>query len=502
MNFIFKKLKFIKDNYFIEAIIITILGIILLHSLFINPILGKFNNGDFDRLMVYGGISETGKNYGEIYDGFMHVKYQIGNPKIFLPVYWDWVSGAVLVKLAVVFSVITTGFSTTEFDIRYLGFIYSAIFLIASFFILSYKRFSKVTKILAGAFIILFFTSTCYIAYFNSFYGEAATVVFFLLNIGTYLYLITKKEPKIRHFVYFFIASGGFLTAKSQNLPLLIFMLIMYGGLYLCYKEREYRKSILIGTAAVFAVCFISYFSLTDTIKQNNLFQSVFSGVLIESKNPEKDLEELGLNKKLAVYAGHSFYNKDNGLDPLGKEMMEEFYPKISNWKILGFYLRHPDIMWDRIEDAAEYTYDISKPGTWSYEKNKFDSNRKVNNFRLDFLEKFKNVHHNVYLYLVFSVVYSGISLAYLIKSKQSDIKLLNLMMIFILAAGSSQFILPMIGAGHGDFGKHLFLLNFSYDIMLGITLVWGTHIILKLFSTFKLKTSKFSRKSCTPMED
>lgn len=494
MKYILKKLNYIKDNYLIEAIILIIIGLILLNTLFINPVIGRYNNGDFDRLMVYGGIGEKGNGYDKIYDGYMHVKYQIKYPGVFLPVYWDWVSGAILVKLAVVLSVFDNLFKATVFDIRYLGFIYSAIFLIASFFILSYKRFSKITKIAVGAFIILFFTSTCYIAYFNSFYGEAGTIVFFLLNVGTYLFLITKKEPKIRHFVYFFIASGGFLTAKSQNLPLFIFMLIIYGSLYLCYKEAKYRKSILIGTAVVFAFCFISYFSLTDTIKENNIFQSVFSGVLRESKTPEKDLEELGLDKKLVVYADHSFYNKDKGLDPLGEEMMRDFYPKASNWKVLGFYLRHPNILWDRIEDAAKNTYAFSKPGKWSFEKNKFNPNKKVNNFRIDFLEKYKALHHNVYVYIIFSIAYLGISAGYLIKSKQSDIKLLNLMMIFILVAGSSQFILPMIGAGHGDFGKHLFLLNFSYDIMLGIALVWCVHIILKLFSLAKFKINKDGR--------
>lgn len=494
MKLILNKLKFIKDNYLIEAIILTIIGIILLNTLFINPIIGRYNNGDFDRLMVYGGIGEKGNGYDKIYDGYIHVKYQIKNPGLFLPVYWDWVSGAILVKFAVVLSVITNVDKATIFDIRYLGFVYSAIFLIASFFILSYKRFSKATKIAAGAFIILFFTSTCYIAYFNSFYGEAGTIVFFLLNIGTYLFLITKKEPEIRHFVYFFIASGGFLTAKSQNLPLFIFMLIIYGGLYQCYKEAKYRKIILKGSAVVFAFCFISYFSLTDTIKQNNIFQSVFTGVLRESKTPEKDLEELGLNKKLAVYAGHSFYNKDKGLDPLGKDMMKEFYPKISNWKVLGFYLRHPDIMWETIEDAANNTYAFSKPGKWSFEKNQFNPNKRVNNFRIEFLDKFKELHHNVYGYIIFSIIYLVISAGYLIKSKHKDIKLLNLMMIFILVSGSSQFILPMIGAGHGDFGKHLFLLNFSYDIMLGIALVWCVHIILKLFCAVKFKIGKVGR--------
>ncbi|WP_242851454.1 hypothetical protein [Clostridium sp. DMHC 10] len=158
------------------------------------------------------------------------------------------------------------------------------------------------------------------------------------------------EKPKMRDFMYFFIASGAFLTAKSQNLPLFIFMLIIYGFLYFYYKALGYRRTILIGSLVVFIVCSISYFSLTDTIKENNLFQSVFIGVLRGSKTPERDLKELGLNEKLVVFDGHSFYNKNKGLDPLGKTMMKEFYPNISNWKILGFYLNNPDRMWQKIK--------------------------------------------------------------------------------------------------------------------------------------------------------
>lgn len=486
MKFILKKLKYIKDNYLIETLILIIIGIILLNTLFIYPVIGRFNNGDFDRLMVYGGLQEVGNNHAEIYDYVLHIKYIIKNLGILLPFYWDWVSGAVLVKLAVILFGVTHLFSSNIFDIRYLAFIYSIVFISGIFLILSYKRFSNIIKITAGIFIILFFTSTCYIAYFNSFYGEAATIVFFFLNIGTYLHLISQEEPKIKHFVYFFIASGAFLTAKSQNLPLFIFMLIIYGSLYFYYKEANYRKSILIGSIVVFAFCAIGYFSLTTTIKQNNIYQSVFSGVLRGSTTKTKDLEELGLDKKLVCFYGHTFYNKAKGLDPSGKLMQKEFYPNISNVKILKFYLTHPDRMWQKIKDAAESSYAFSKPGKWSFQKGQFDPKKKVNNFRITFLDKFNSVYHNVYVYIAFSIIYLAVSVLYFIKSNKRDIKLLNLMIIFILVTGSSQFILPVIGAGHGDFDKHLFLLNLSYDIMSGIALLWFIHIITKAFAFIK----------------
>ncbi|WP_242949650.1 hypothetical protein [Clostridium pasteurianum] len=104
---------------------------------------------------------------------------------------------------------------------------------------MSFKRFNSILKIICGAFFIVFFTSTCYITYFNSFFGEAGTIIFLFLNIGTYLYLITREKPEIRHFIYFFLASCGFLTAKSQNIPLLVFMLIIYAGLFVYYKQRK-----------------------------------------------------------------------------------------------------------------------------------------------------------------------------------------------------------------------------------------------------------------------
>lgn len=60
----------------------------------------------------------------------------------------------------------------------------------------------------------------------------------FFLSFGTYLNLITKDNPSIRHF-YIFIASAGFLTSKAQELPLLIFMFLVYAGLFVYYKYKN-----------------------------------------------------------------------------------------------------------------------------------------------------------------------------------------------------------------------------------------------------------------------
>lgn len=477
MKWIVSKISYVRNKYPIEAFVLIIAGIILLNTLFIYPVIGKSDNGDFGRFMNYGGLDNLSSEYKKIYDGFVHLNYIIDNPRGFLIFYVDWVSGTILLKIAVLIFLIVHQFQYFVFDIRYLAFVYSIVFLTGIFLIVNYNRFSKLLKAAAGIFMILFFTSSCYIAYFNSFYGEASTIVFFLLNIGTYLYLISRKNLKIIHFVYFFIASGAFLTAKSQNIPLILFMLMIYAGLYIYYKDIKFRRTILLGSIAVTVLCSISYLSLTDLINENNLYQSVFFGVLKNSKMPEKDLEELGLNKKFIAFSGHSFYKRDKSLDPIGKEMKSEFYPNISNWRILGFYLRHLDILGDRIADAADNAYGFGKPGKWNFIKGEYTKGKIVNEFRTFLIDKFPKLHRNVTLFAIFSIIYLLISLIYLIKSKDPHIKLLNLMVLFILVAGSSQFVLPMIGSGHCDFQKHLFLLNFSYDIMFGISILWILHI-------------------------
>jgi hypothetical protein len=478
MTKVIKKMNYIKNNYLIEIIILIVIAIILINTLFIYPIVGKGDNGDFERLMRYGGLNNIHNEYNEIYDKSFHNKYLIGNLGIFIPVYINWVSCAILLKLAVLLCLTVNNVTSNVFDIRYLAFIYCVVFLLGVFFIVSFKKFNYIMKITAGIFIILFFTSTCYITYFNSFFGEAGTIVFFFLNIGTYLYLITRKNISTRHFVYFFIASGGFLTAKSQNIPLLIFILIIYGALYVHYKQKKFRKNIIIGTLIVILVCSISYFSLSDTMNENNIYQSVFWGVLIGSKTPEKDLQEIGADKKFIVFYGHTFYDRKWGHDPMGKEMLKEFYPKVSFGKVLVFYIKHLDRLWEKIVDSSNNAYAFSNIGEWSFIKGQYNPSKNVNNFRVKLIEKFPYIHHNIYVFIGFSMAYLLVVIFYFIKYKDGITHLLLLMLLFILASGASQLVLPIIGSGAGDFGKHLFLLNLSYDAMVGIAVLWIVHII------------------------
>ncbi|MFL0196390.1 hypothetical protein ACJDU8_12615 [Clostridium sp. WILCCON 0269] len=490
MKWLTRKIIYIKNNYIIEVIVLVVIAVILANTLFLYPIVGKCDNGDFGRLLLYGGLINLSNSYHKIYDKFVHLNYLISSPGIFLLFGKNWVSGSVLLKLAVFISLFLHGFKNRLFDIRYLAFVYSIIFLLAIFLIINFNKLSYLLKVAAGIIIILFFTDISYISYFNSFYGEAGTIVFFFLSIGTYLNLITKEKPSTKHFIYFFIASAGFLTSKAQEIPLFIFMFIVYIGLFICYKEKTYRKCIIISSLLVFILCSAAYISLTDRMNQNNMYQAVFLGILTDSQNPEKDLQELGLNKKFVVFNGKSFYNRHSKNDPLGEEMLREFYPNISPVKILGFYLKHPLRLWKRIVDSANNAYDFSELGRWNFIKGQYSSHKLANTFRTNLINEYPGLHRNIYIFILFSISYFCIIIICFMRNKDKILRLFMLLLLFILLSGASQLILPVIGSGYGDFGKHLFLLNLCYDVMVVVAILWCLHIISK-FIILKKDTSK-----------
>jgi len=479
----------IKSNP-IEAIFIGLISIILIHSLLVGTILGKADNGDFGRFYLYGGLLDKGSTYEEIYDGYFHKNFNIRHPGLLLPFGPNWVSGTLLLKLAVILNLLikaVTGrifIDLLSFDIRYLAILYIGIFIFSFYLII--KSFKKwpVVQILCGIFAIIFFTDVNYIGYFNSFYGEAATIVFLFLTIGSLLSLVNKPSPEKKDFYLFFIASGAFLTSKSQQIPLAIFMVIIYFALYKFYSN--YKKLILKSSIVVVILCVASLLSINDYTNKNNIYQAVFTGVLYDSEDPVKDLEELGIDTKFAPLAGTNFYTENLPFDPMGEEMLKDFYPYASRAKILLYYAKHLDKFWNQFVVSAKYAYEFYDLGKNNFEKGAYPNNKPFNTLRTTLARNHKSLHKNIYIFIGFSLVFFISLCYYFIRYKDKKTRLLALFSLLLLASGASQLVLPILGSGRADFGKHLFMINLSYDIMLCAVIMYLGWIITKLIRSFK----------------
>ncbi|MEG0295561.1 MAG: hypothetical protein RR620_02510 [Clostridium sp.] len=536
--------KSLTTKDYIVLFFTILLSLYLAYLLLFDPIIGKADNGDFSRMYKFIGITDLGSSYEEIYDGFLHKSYNITYP--FFSVIWlsNWVFGAWMAKIslilnllfnpvnytpqfilmlifciafitlgvnlilkttqlwkkrlmAIIFFVISLNLAvfaltvfnkTLLFDIRFVGILYAIIFIIGVYLILSYKRLNNITRVILGIFILIFFTDICYVAYFNSFFGEGATISFLFLTLGSFLRLISKDKPVKLDFILFFFASFAFLTSKTQQLPLILFMILIYIGLFIYYSN--FKRLIIALSICIISIGALQFTSICDHTNKNNIYQAVFTGILRDSPSPEADLIELGLDPKFAANAGPSFYGDNLTFDPLGDEMLTEFYPNISLGKVLKFYVTNIDRAFDKFVKAANNAYKFYPNSKTGFEKGVNFESKVVNTIRTDLTFKYPNIHKSFIIFFCFSLIYLLTLVFYFIKAKNKETKLLTLMLLFLLACGASQIVLPVIGSGEADFGKHLFLMNLAYDILIGTILAF---LLVKISRLFQ-QTFNFSK--------
>ena len=150
-------------------------------QLFVHPIVGLADNGDFAKIMAPAGLAYETDVYGERYWNWALVKFAIVPAGRFPGEYRS--SETLLAKAAVEASRrLRPG---KDFDIRILGVLHLALFaafvgLIAA----ATPELPFAFQVLLLAMTVFFFTDVGYVAEFNSLYSQTASLLFLLLTIG------------------------------------------------------------------------------------------------------------------------------------------------------------------------------------------------------------------------------------------------------------------------------------------------------------------------------
>ena len=207
-------------------------------------------------------------------------------------------------------------------------------------------------------------------------------------------------------------------------------------------------------------------------------YNAVFYGILKNSEEPQRDLEMLGLSGDLAVEAGKHAYLPHNEYAryvPWSEITQTEFNDKISNFKLIWFYLLNPQ----RLINGMKYTASQSfQTGTFLGKYEKKDVPEYTYNFnRFTFWSDFrstvfpKKLWFIVLAYLA-AIIVSVIEFRRRRQDSQSRLRIELLWMI--MAIGAFQFPMPFIGNGEADTAKQLFLFNFTFDILVIIACIWA----------------------------
>lgn len=465
-----------------EWLIVAVAAAIVLPLLFFSPI-GVANNGDFYRMMLAGGIdfADPGESYRDKYFGYFHTLYKYGPfsaeryvSSQIVPVFAAGMLGRLL--------------DPRTFDIRILAFLYSLLYVAALYVIVKYnKQRSIVINLALVASLSLVFLDIGYIAYFNSFFGEAVTVIFMLLTFGLALALLRSDKPSVWLLTAFYLSAVCLVGTKLQNAPIGLLLLLL--GLR-CRKLRDDRfwQWTVGGWSAVLLLATVTmYAAAPNELKHINLYQTVFFGVLKGSPDPAADLRELGLPQAFKVNAGTNYFQKDTAIrqdDPRILEALEG----ISHKDVLLYYAKHPDRFLQKLKRAAENGTSIRPLYLGSYEKEAGQPYGAVSYaYSAWSTFKVKYMPNNLGFVAAFAAVYLIVLGAEYARRRRSVRQRLYLEALLVLAlAGMFGFAIPLVGDGEADLGKHLFLFNVCFDMMMVVSVLYAVRFIVNKAGRFR----------------
>lgn len=457
----------------VEWVTVCFLAVVLIAQLLITPVLGLANNGDFERIMTWGGLKLPAGIVGDAqYFGFFNRVYEIGAAHL-----GGYVSSTILFLKVAVW--INKAFhSAHEFDIRFLGALHIVTLLVSVWIVLSALRKRSAGLAWAAAVLVALTTSDKgFTLYFNSMFSEATTFLMLLALIGFALHLTVAGERPVKWaLIGATVASVLFVTAKVQNAVLGFLIVIWLLRLLCLHAERSWKRAVLIAASVVFV--FTAGLSSYNAFDRINIYQTVFYGVLKDSPDPAADLRELGIREEYAVLANADYF-VPHPIDITTPEFKREYYDKISRGKVLMFYAKHPGRFFEKLQVCAKSSFNLHFY-LGNYENQDGHQALEQSKAWTPWTALLSQVVPKTLWFLVpFALLFAGVAVWEWRRQTSPGAKLLCEFFLAIELMAMAQFVLPILGDGEADLGKHLFLFNVLGSVMLVTSVLWLVRRIL-----------------------
>ncbi len=347
----------------ILATALTVAAAILSVQLLVPPVVGLADNHDYQRVMGYAGFQHTTAVDGERYFAFLRTRYAIVAPGWFRSGYHS--SETLLAFFA---RYAHLAFSTQPlFDIRLLGAINATLLLLAlAGLIRACRELTVPTQALVAALLVFAFTDVGYVAPFNSFYSQTASLLFLLLTAAISAAAVRRGRLSGGLLLAYFASALLFVGSKPQErlaAPLLAVFGMGLAGVGLASAWRRAAVWLGIGLCA-FSIWYGRH--TPYTLREATIFQVVFDDLLAYSAAPATDAAELRLDSDWVRHTGSSPYAADSPL--LDPGFRERFLHQVGYRQILRFYLRHPARLVGRIERASLQAWSL-RPALGNFER-------------------------------------------------------------------------------------------------------------------------------------
>jgi hypothetical protein len=452
-----------------EILCIVPLTLLILFQLFRPPMLGLASNGDFERLMKWGGLAYAAEAYDEKYFGWVNREFRFETDP------WRGRVGFPSSEVLFIKPAAILGYCLLDrehFDLRLLGLLHllgyaAAIRLLLRGWAMATGR--TCLWLLPG--LLLVFCDLGYTAYFNSFYSEPATLIFLLAMTGAGLRLAVRNG--FFDVLLFCLTAGLFVAAKPQLFPMIPLLLLFSAVLVIRARSRNVRLML-----TVFSLSLVmpagAFHILASWYARNGCYQSIFYGILKDSPTPAQDLIDLGLDPKFAVMANTTVFHSDLPIDIASEEFRRSFYDRITHLTILRYYLGHPARFLAKLDVSSRNAYSLRLPYAGNYEKaSGRPAQAKASRWTLwsDFKDRCWPKSFPVL------VAYClGLLVLILTGYRQATIegKRLREFLLLLWAMLPIAFVTPILGDGESDLTRHLFLFNALFDLSLLLLSAWG----------------------------
>lgn len=427
---------------------------IMTRQLFIKPIISVADNSDFYRISFQVGISpasgpETMFKYANLH--FSYCK----------PRNIEYASSELI--FCSIARVVNRIFVSTEyFDVRSLGLTHVVAYFIALLLFASQARLPSPVKLVFLTIITFILLDDRIVSYFNSFYCESASVIFFLFTLGLMLFLGSENLSQGRlwaGFTVFILSSLLLAFSKSQHLIMLLPLCVF--SLCIAWQNVKLR---------VWRWCWII---MSIFLLLGGLWIGVASHAFAATK---------GTNIAIVLYdeIGPHTRNFENDLREM--HATRDDISKVTIGRILRFYARHPVRYWELLERRATKTFKYLTYGSYTQAESRWPWEQSS---KFSIWWKFKEQHYPKNLWFVFGILAVGVIFGVHRYFREADHWQSHLGLVtatLSVMAGGSFLIAATFEANGPE--KHLFLFNVLFDFVTVLILLLLYFSVLKGFKS------------------
>ncbi|HYX21844.1 MAG TPA: hypothetical protein VFA98_13440 [Thermoanaerobaculia bacterium] len=438
---------------------------IIAFQLLVPPVVGLANNGDFESVMSPVGLKYFTEEHSEKYFSWIVTRFGFAEPG------WH-PTGLVTseVPLAWLARFVSEPFARA-FDLRVLGAIHGLLLVTGLALLVSAAgRLGRAAQWTAAAALLFFFTDIGYVAPLNSFFSQAASLVFLMLTLGVAARTIAFGRRDLRHTAAFFLCAGLFVSSKPQEalqgVLLAAFGLRLYGR-----RDRPVLKQAAPFAAAALVAFAGWYLSLTPpAISEVARYHKVFMELLPNSPTPARDLQDLGLDPAWIDAVGKIAYRPGPFWDPAFRA---EFLARFGYMKLVGFYATHPARLGATLARGGQQALRLRHPRFGNFEHRAgVAPGAKATGFSLWSSARLR-LPGNPLLWLVPLFVGNAVLAFATDRRAAPDGRLAREGIVLLVAMGTGAFLICVLSNAHGDLPRHFYTFQALTDLLLAVDATW-----------------------------